>query len=202
MIGKLSGTVDSSYDDHVIIDIAGVGYMVYASAKTLHKLSEGDFCQLFIETHVREDHIHLYGFISQEEKTFFNLLQSVNGIGTRMALSILSHLTPSDIQIAINNADKNSFKAISGVGIKLAERIIMELKDKIKVNNSSPVIKDSLNIKNITPVASLEVIKALTNMGFSRFEAQNAVQTIITHNPDISIGELIRTVLKNRNSDA
>mgnify|MGYP002714203358 CR=1 FL=1 len=202
MIGKLSGRVDSSYDDYVIIDVSGVGYRVFASAKTLSKLSEGESYKLFIETHVREDHINLYGFLSLEEKRFFNLLQSVNGIGIRMALSILSALTPTDIEIAINNEDKNIFKAISGVGAKLAERIVRELSDKVaKISISSAAIKDSLNIKGITPVASSEVIKALINMGFSRFEAQNAVQEIITKNPEISIDELIRTALKNRNSN-
>ncbi|WP_342170222.1 Holliday junction branch migration protein RuvA [Rickettsia endosymbiont of Seladonia tumulorum] len=198
MIGKLSGRIDSSYDDYVIIDVNGVGYRVFASAKTLSKLSEGESYKLFIETHVREDHIHLYGFLSLEEQSFFNLLQSVNGIGTRMALSILSALTPTDIQIAINNEDKNIFKAISGVGAKLAERIVRELSDKVaKISSSSAVI----GIKGITPVASSDVIKALINMGFSRFEAQNTVQEIITKNPEISIDELIRTALKNHNSN-
>ena len=202
MIGKLSGKVDSQGDDYVIIDVNGVGYLVYASGKTLGKLAEGEFYKLFIETHVREEHIHIYGFLTLEEKNFFNLLQSVNGIGTRMALSILSSLTPSDIQIAVNNEDKNIFKAISGVGAKLAERIVLELKGKVaKISSGSAIIKESLNIKNITPVASNEVIKALVNLGFSRFEAQNAVQGIITQNPEISIDELIKTALKNRNSN-
>lgn len=202
MIGKLSGRVESSHEDYVIIDVNGVGYRVFATGKTLAKLAEGESYKLFIETHVREDHIHLYGFLSLEEKSFFNLLQSVSGIGTRMALSILSTLTPTDIQIAINNEDKNIFKAVSGVGGKLAERIVLELKDKIaKITSGSAIIKDGLNIKNITPVASNEVIKALVNMGFSRFEAQNAVQEIIAQNPEISIDELIRTALKNRNAN-
>ncbi|MCC8418964.1 MAG: Holliday junction branch migration protein RuvA [Rickettsia endosymbiont of Glossina mortisans submortisans] len=201
MIGKLSGKINSQGDDYIIIDVNGVGYLVYASGKTLGKLAEGEFYKLLIETHVREEHIHLYGFLTLEEKNFFNLLQSVNGIGTRMALSILSSLTPSDIQIAINNEDKNIFKAISGVGAKLAERIVLELKGKVaKISSGSAIIKDTLNIKDITPVASNEVIKALVNLGFSRFEAQNAVQGIIIQNPEISIDELIKTVLKNRNA--
>lgn len=202
MIGKLSGRVDSSHDDYVIIDVNGVGYCVFASGKTLAKLSEGEAYKLFIETHVREDHINLYGFLTLEEKSFFNLLQSVSGIGTRMALSILSTLTPTDIQIAINNEDKNIFKAVSGVGAKLAERIVLELKDKVaKISSGSAIIKDNLGIKGITPVASNEVIKALTNLGFSRFEAQNTVQGIIAQNPEISIDELIKAALKNRNSN-
>ena len=200
MIGKLSGKVDSSYDDCIIIDINGVGYLVYISGKTLSKLVIGEFCKLFIETHVREDHIHLYGFLTLEEKNVFNLLQSVSGIGTRMALSILSSLTPIDIQIAINNEDKNSFRTIPGVGVKLAERIVLELKDKIAKVAGTLIIKDNLNIKSITPVVSNEVIKALIDLGFSKFEAQNAVQGIIEKNPEISIDELVRVAIKNRNT--
>ncbi|AAU03851.1 Holliday junction branch migration protein RuvA [Rickettsia typhi] len=198
MIGKLSGKIDSQCDDYVIIDVNGVGYLVYASGTTLAKLVEGRFYKLFIETHVREEHIHLYGFLTLEEKNFFNLLQSVNGIGTKMALSILSNLTPTDIKIAINNDDKNIFKAISGVGDKLTERIMLELKGKIaKIFSSSAIIKDS---SNISSVEINEVIKALVNLGFTRFEAQNTVQGIITQNTKISIDELIKTALKNRNS--
>lgn len=202
MIGKLSGKIDSCFDDYVIIDVNGVGYLVYASGKTLRKLPEGEFCRLFIETHVREDHIHLYGFLSLEEKAFFNLLQSVSGIGTRMALSILSSLTPLEIQLAVNQADKNSFKAVSGVGAKLAERIIMELKDKVLIGTgSTAAIKSDLNLGGISPVASSEVIKALSNLGFNRFEAQTVVQELIAKNPEISINELIKLALKNRGSN-
>jgi holliday junction DNA helicase RuvA len=94
MIGKLSGLIDSVYDDHVIVDINGVGYLVFCSLKTLSRLTVAEFCELLIETHVREDHIHLYGFSDLEEKAAFNILQSVKGVGTRMALAILSHLSP------------------------------------------------------------------------------------------------------------
>ncbi|MFY9589927.1 Holliday junction branch migration protein RuvA [Rickettsia endosymbiont of Halotydeus destructor] len=201
MIGKLSGKIDSCFDDYVIIDVNGVGYLIYASGKTLRKLPEGEFCKLFIETHVREDHIHLYGFLSLEEKAFFNLLQSVSGIGTRMALSILSNLTPADIQLAVNQGYKDSFKAVSGVGAKLAERIIMELKGKVLIGGGSAAIKSELNLSGISPVASSEVIKALSNLGFNRFEAQSIVQELIAKNPEISINELIKLALKNRGSN-
>jgi Holliday junction DNA helicase RuvA len=202
MIGKLSGKIDASYDDYVVIDVNGVGYLVFASAKTLHKLYEGAPSTLFIETHVREDRIHLYGFLTLEEKTYFNLLQLVSGIGTRMALSILSHLTPNEIQTAINTSDKNGFKAVPGVGAKLAERVIIELRDKVSIGiSASTTIDNGLNIGGISPSTSIEVVKALTNLGFSRLQAQNAVQEIIVKNPEISINELIKLALKNRGSN-
>jgi Holliday junction DNA helicase RuvA len=195
MIGKLKGRIDSCFDDHAIVDVNGVGYLVYCSAKSLHKLTEGDFCQLFIDTHVREDHIHLYGFLSLEEKGFFNILQSVNGIGTRMALSILSHLTPGQISIAVAQKDKGSFRAVSGVGPKLAERILIELKDKVGANSTNNLSNlSTLNIGNITS----DAISALTNLGINRIEAQNSVSAIFSKNPDILIDELIRLALKER----
>lgn len=199
MIGKLSGKVDSCSDDYSIIDISGVGYLVYCSAKTLRKLVIGDFCQLFIETHVREDHINLYGFLSLEEKSFFNLLQSVNGIGTRMALTILSNLSPTQIQIAISQRDKESFKAISGVGLKLAERIIIELKNKVLANLGGSDIHFNMG-EGLASTAS-DAVLALTGLGINRIEAQNSVQEIIAKNPEISINELIKLALKTRGSN-
>lgn len=196
MIGKLKGRVDSCSDDHAIIDVNGVGYLVYCSAKSLHKLTEGDFCQLFIDTHVREDHIHLYGFLSLQEKAFFNILQSVNGIGTRMALSILSQLTPEQIAIAVSQKDKDSFRSVSGVGPKLAERILIELKDKVGNNFPNCNFSNStiLNTGSITS----DAISALTNLGINKIEAQNSVVTIFSKNPEILLDELIRLALKER----
>src|ERR1700677_1963948 len=123
MIGKLKGVIDSSCEEYVIIDVSGVGYQVFCSIKTLSELKVGTNTSLLIETHVREDHIHLFGFLHEEEKNAFNILQSVNGIGTRLALTILSCLSPSELQAAIDLKDKEAFRKVSGVGPKLAERI-------------------------------------------------------------------------------
>ncbi|MCC8398951.1 MAG: Holliday junction branch migration protein RuvA [Rickettsia endosymbiont of Labidopullus appendiculatus] len=199
MIGKLKGKIDGCFNDYVIIDVSGVGYLVYCSSKTLNKLVVNEFCQLFIETHVREDHINLYGFLSLEEKFVFNLLQSVNGIGTRMALAILSNLSPEQIQSAIARRDKEAFKAVSGVGLKLAERIIIELKDKALTNldNNLIIDKDDSNLTKISSDATL----VLTSLGVNRTEAHNLIQEIIAKNPDLSINELIKLALKARSSN-
>lgn len=201
MIGKLSGKIDSCFSDYAIIDISGVGYLVYCSSRTLNQLVINESYQLFIETHVREDHINLYGFLSLEEKSFFNLLQSVNGIGTRMALTILSGLSLQEIQSAIIKRDKDVFKSVSGVGLKLAERIIVELKGKIPNNvfdTGSFVIND--NNFGVDGTAS-DAVLALMGLGVSKAEAQNLVQTIITENPDIKIDQLITLALKMRGSN-
>ncbi|WP_375319445.1 Holliday junction branch migration protein RuvA [Candidatus Tisiphia endosymbiont of Oplodontha viridula] len=196
MIGKLKGKIDACFNDYVIIDVSGVGYLVYCSSKTLNKLVVNEFCQLFIETHVREDHINLYGFLSLEEKFVFNLLQSVNGIGTRMALAILSNLSPEQIQSAIARQDKEAFKAVSGVGLKLAERIIIELKDKAVTNlaNNLSINKDDSDLAN-------DATLALTSLGVNKTEAYNLVQEIIANNPELSINELIKLALKARSSN-
>ncbi|WP_341754500.1 Holliday junction branch migration protein RuvA [Candidatus Tisiphia endosymbiont of Dioctria rufipes] len=199
MIGKLKGKIDTCFNDYVIIDVSGVGYLVYCSSKTLNKLVVNEFCQLFIETHVREDHINLYGFLSLEEKAFFNLLQSVNGIGTRMALAILSNLSPEQIQSAIARRDKEAFKAISGVGLKLAERIIIELKDKALTNFTNNLTMDN-NDTDLAKISS-DATLVLTSLGIGKTEAQNLVQGIIAENSNLSINELIKLALKVRGSN-
>lgn len=195
MLGKLKGQIDSCFEDHVIIDVAGVGYLVYCSLRSLHKLEPGEFCQLFIETHVRQDHINLYGFLSIEEKNCFNILQSVAGIGPRLALGILSVLQPEEIANAVAAKDKEMFRAISGVGPKMAERILVELKGKL-------IVTESFETKLTTTLQSKEIVddavSALANLGISRVDAQNSVVTILNNKPGISINELIRIALKDR----
>jgi Holliday junction DNA helicase RuvA len=199
MIGKLKGLIDSVYDDHVIIDINGVGYLVFCSIKTLSQLAPTEFCELLIETHVREDHIHLYGFSDLEEKAAFSTLQSVKGVGTRMALAILSHLCPGEIQLALTNEDKIIFNGVPGVGKKLAERIVTELKDKTISTKSlsGSAFKFVSNAKTQNNSLALDAISALTSLGVGRIDAQSRVNTIIAQSADISINDLIRLALKN-----
>ena len=199
MIGKLKGLIDSVYDDHVIIDINGVGYLVFCSIKTLSQLAPTEFCELLIETHVREDHIHLYGFSDLEEKAAFSTLQSVKGVGTRMSLAILSHLCPGEIQLALTNEDKIIFNGVPGVGKKLAERIVTELKDKTISTKSlsGSALKFASNAKTQNNSLALDAISALTSLGVGRIDAQSRVNTIIAQSEDISINDLIRLSLKN-----
>jgi Holliday junction DNA helicase RuvA len=197
MIGKLKGKAESVYEDHTIIDVNGVGYLVYCSAKTLANLPDGEFCELLIETHVREDHIHLYGFTTKEEKTTFSILQSVKGVGTRMALAILSHLTPNEIAFALSTEDKNAFNAISGIGKKLAERIITELKDKFTSIGIMAAKPSAQNLTSANQSTAHDAITALVSLGVGKADAQNRVSAILSKSPDMKINELIRLALNN-----
>jgi holliday junction DNA helicase RuvA len=196
MIGKLKGVVDSCLPDHAIIDVGGVGYLVYCPVSTLNKLTQNTPCSLYITTHVREDHIHLYGFFTIQEKEYFALLQSVSGIGARMALGILSVLRPEQIAIAIMQRDKNAFKSASGVGTKLAERILIELKDKIKTNiGLSEIHSGSHTLDNDK---AQDGVSALVYLGINRQVAENVIHKILAANPDIKTDELIKLALKER----
>ena len=196
MIGKLKGQIDSCFEDHVIVDVGGVGYQVYSTLKALSRLSVGEFCELFIETHVREDHISLYGFLSLEEKDCFNTLQTVTGIGPRLALTILSHLAPNEIANAVTAKDKDTFRAISGVGPKMAERMLVELKGKLSavLHFSGNAIIAGANSNEVAGDAT----SALVNLGINKLEAQNSITAILNKNPELSINELIREALKER----
>ncbi|MCA0406817.1 MAG: Holliday junction branch migration protein RuvA, partial [Proteobacteria bacterium] len=131
MIGKLKGIIDSYGDDTVILDVQGVGYLVHCSSRTLQALPQpGEAATLFIETVVREDMIRLFGFAGAAEQDWFNILLSVQGVGQKVALAILSTLRPAELANAIAMKDKAAIARTSGVGPKLAERICVELKDK------------------------------------------------------------------------
>ena len=131
MIGKLRGVVDSVNQDDLILDVNGVGYLVAASARTLRALPQrGEAAELLIETHVREDAIKLYGFLTAAERDWFRLLQNVQGVGAKVALGILGALTPDALSSAIARQDKATMARAPGVGPKLAARLVLELKDK------------------------------------------------------------------------
>lgn len=203
MIGKLKGTIDSVDEDGIIIDVAGVGYKVFCSGKTLANVTPGSALELYIETHVREDHIHLYGFTSKDEQSSFKILQTVKGVGTRMALAILSALAPSQIQLALSVQDKTAFNNVSGVGKKLAERIIIELKDKFIAGgiNISGLQGASAVISNAglagTSGRVNDAAAALVSLGINRSEAYSRVSQIANGNPELDTNELIRLALKS-----
>ena len=131
MIAKLKGIVDGVTEDSAVIDVGGVGYLVFCSARTLARLGSGEPVALEIETHVREDHIHLYGFVDAVERDWFQLLTTVQGVGARVGLGILSVLAPDQLTHAVVTGDKGAITQAPGVGPKLAARILNELKDKV-----------------------------------------------------------------------
>lgn len=139
MIARLKGLVDAVGTDTAVIDVNGVGYLVHASSRTLSQMGQGDAVALFIETHVREDHIHLYGFLRADEQDWFRLLTTVQGVGAKVALAMLSALTGDMLLQAIAAGDKAAVCRAPGVGPKLAQRILHELKDKVGALALGPV---------------------------------------------------------------
>jgi holliday junction DNA helicase RuvA len=179
MIGKLKGIIDSYGEDFIIVDVNGVGYVVHCSARTLQSLPPtGDPVVLSIETHVREDLIRLFGFTGDVEREWFRLLQTVQGVGTKVALSILSTLKPSELASAIALRDKAMVARSPGVGPKVAERIVTELKDKApKYADVDPAVARLAGAvderKAPQPVA--DAVSALVNLGYGQPQAAAAI---------------------------
>jgi holliday junction DNA helicase RuvA len=179
MIGKLKGIIDSYGEDHVILDVNGVGYLVHCSARTLQALpSAGAPVALAIETYVREDQIRLFGFLYDGEREWFRLLQTVQGVGTRVALSILGTLTPADLASAIALRDKAMVSRAPGVGPKVAERIVTELKDKAPAyaDLDPAVIRLSGALdERRAPQPVSDAVSALVNLGYGQPQAAAAI---------------------------
>ncbi|HEY9345568.1 MAG TPA: Holliday junction branch migration protein RuvA [Inquilinus sp.] len=180
MIARLRGLVDSAGADHAVIDCNGVGYLVFCSRRTLGLLGgPREAVALHIETHVREDHIHLYGFADTAERDWFRILTTVQGVGAKVGLAILSVLSPDQVATAIAAGDKAMLARAEGVGPKLAGRIASELKDKVGGIALGPAVV-ALHTGGATTVpaeagAAADAVSALVNLGYGRAEAFAAV---------------------------
>ncbi len=180
MIAKLSGRLDSAGDDWAVVDVAGVGYLVFCSARTLANLPQpSEAVRMLIETHVREDHIHLYGFLDEAERDWFRLLTTVQGVGARMALAVLSVLSPAQLVQAIAAQDKAALTRANGVGPKLAGRIVSELKERagrIALGQAAHLAAAVEGGPGAPAQAVPEdAVSALVNLGYGRGEAFGAV---------------------------
>ena len=179
MIGKLRGTVDSYGEDWVIVDVGGVGYQVYCSIRTLQALPQpGETVTLSIETYVREDMIRLYGFSGDLEREWFRLLQTVQGVGSKVALAVLGILRPGELATAIALQDKALIARAPGVGKKVAERIVAELRDKAPAYSSADPAVINLQAdlaENRAPQPVSEAVSALVNLGYPQVQASAAV---------------------------
>ncbi len=203
MIGKLTGKVDAIGESHLILDVHGVGYEVQASARTLRALKVGEPCSLTIDTHVREDAIRLYGFASELERSWFRTLQSVQGVGAKVALAVLGVLSTSELGTAIALGNWQAVEQAQGVGKKLAQRITSELKDKapalsvaglhvpvqLPAGSKQPVAAEGL--------AAAEAVSALVNLGYQPVQASGAVAAAVKElGVDADVAKLIRRGLK------
>jgi len=176
MIGKLTGIVDTVAADHTIIDVGGVGYMVHCPSSTLARLSPGASVSLAIETKVSEEAIRLYGFLAAQERDWFRLLQTVQGVGARVALSVLSALKTAEIERAIVLGDKAALGRAQGVGPKLAARLVAELKDKVGgIAMPAAVHADLRGASAPSRSVEAEAIAALVKLGYPQSTASDAV---------------------------
>jgi Holliday junction DNA helicase RuvA len=176
MIAKLSGIVDQVGPDGAVLDVAGVGYLAFCSNRTLGLLpSPGNPARLLIETHVREDHIHLYGFADAAERDWFRRLTTVQGVGARLALAILSAVAPEALTLAIVAQDKAALARADGVGPRLAARIVNELRDKIGGIALSPAAVPPAVSSPSAESAIADAVSALENLKIGRAEAYTAV---------------------------
>jgi len=179
MIGKLRGTIDSYGEDFVILDVGGVGYQVQCSARTMQALpAPGEAATLSIETYVREDQIKLFGFTSDAEREWFRLLQTVQGVGAKVALAVLGTLRPSELAEAIALRDRATVSRTPGVGPKVAERIVTELKDKVpKFTSLDPAVVQLSRAleEQRAPRPVMDAVSALVNLGYGQPQAAAAI---------------------------
>jgi holliday junction DNA helicase RuvA len=201
MIGKLRGVIDSYGEDWVILDVGGVGYVVFCSTSTLAALPPaGEAAMLAIETYVREDQIRLFGFSSDLEREWFRLLQTVQGIGTRVALAILSTLRASDLATAIALGDRAAISRAPGVGPKVAQRVVTELKDKAPA--FTDIAPDVARLQGDlgdrrAPAPVSDAVSALVNLGYGQAQASAAVAAALREaGSEAETAKLIRLGLR------
>ncbi len=190
MIGKLVGNVDQIFDETIILDICGVGYEVYCPERVI-KLVENDRknVTLYIETRIRDDVIKLYGFPSLNERICFRLLQTVQGVGAKVALTVLGLLSTEELERAISLNDDKLISRVPGIGPKVAKRIVVELQDKF--------ILDKNIQSSSASIESDSALSALINLGYGRLEASRALTQIINRSEEeLAIEELIKRSLK------
>jgi Holliday junction DNA helicase RuvA len=200
MIGKLRGVVDGLDDEGLILDVNGVGYVVAASAQTLRALPPiGEPAELLIETHVREDAIRLYGFLTASERDWFRLLQSVQGVGAKVALGILGALKPDALSLAVARQDKAMMARAPGVGPKLAARLVLELKDKAPTAGTAEFSGSDAGADGAAklPRAAEDAILALVGLGYARAQAAAAIARCVARlGEEAQTADLIRAGLK------
>ena len=217
MIGRLRGRVDYKAHDHFLLDVSGVGYLIFCSERTLSEIpGNGEFTTIYTDLLVREDLLQIFGFLSQVEKEWYRLLMSVQGVGAKASLAILSALGEDGVSRAIALGDWTSVKSAKGIGPKTAQRVVNELKDKAahvmslvphKVGNQEEKVSDadiiermddnpSSNLAISNNSAQADALSALQNLGYTPSDAAAAVAKILNQSSDLSTEELIRNSLK------
>lgn len=196
MYAYIKGTLEEKAKDSIVIETAGIGYKIYISEKTMMSLGElGEKIKIYTHYHVREDNISLYGFTSNEELKMFELLLQVSGIGAKTAITMLSNITPSQFALAVISNDIKELVKIPGIGTKSAQRMILELKDKLKVENAIEE-KSETKSEEISNVEAInEATQALQILGYNKAEIKRVFEKIQLKN--VSTEEIIKSALKN-----
>ncbi len=194
MIAKIIGTVDHIYEDSLMVLTQGLGYQILSTKSVLNKAFIGQIINLFVSSQIREQYILFFGFETHIEKTTFTLLQSVSGVGTKMAMSMLSHFSPNDLSNAIITKDKALLTSVAGIGAKLADRIILELKNKVSALKEYQIL-DTLPNQNSNLV---DAALALTALGINYTDALEKVRNVQKQFEDstLSLEDLIKLSLK------
>lgn len=198
MIAFVKGSLAEVELDRVIIDVGGVGYNVFVSSYTISRLPlEGNEVKLYTHLNVKEDLMQLYGFLSKDELRIFKLLIGVNGIGPKGGLGILSHLTPDDLRFAVMSNDVKAISAAPGIGKKTAEKLILELKDKLGSIEPEEVTTSESVTGNVSFSREIqtEVVQALVTLGYGSTEALRAVTNVMTEQEE-SVEEILKKALK------
>ena len=191
MIGRLTGRLAAKATDHVLLDVGGVGYVVHIPLSTFYELPEAESpASLFIHTHVREDTLALYGFLTERERALFLLLMSVAGIGPKVALTVLSGMPPSDLVLALSKQDVRRLVSIPGVGKKTAERMVLELAEKVEKLGGEP------SAGAPATVAAEDVVSALVNLGYRKNEAEKATEAVARAGTPADFGAYLKEALK------
>lgn len=199
MIASLRGTVLSVGLNSAVIECGGVGYAILATPQTLAEMHKGQERHIFTQMVVREDATVLYGFADTASRDIFNTLQSVSGLGPKLALAALSVYTPEDLATRISTSDVKGLQKIPGVGKRMAERMVVDLKDKVNLYAAAPSATNDTVSSAASPATSLvteSVVEALTGLGFTAAQADKAVATVIANQPDASTSEALRAALK------
>ncbi len=195
MISYIKGTVKYLSNEEIIIERDGIGFGILTSQNVINKLRIEDNVTLFTHMHVREDDISLFGFLSQDEKTIFRQLISISGIGPKGALAILSTLSIDELRIAVLSEDYKAIAKANGIGTKTAQRVVIDLKDKLKLEDILPDAEASVQEESIGNDNMAEAALALTSLGYSNLEALRALKKV-KNNENMSVEELLKAALK------
>lgn len=196
MIALVRGEVATKSIDHIVVDVGGVGYRLFIPLSTFYSLPDDGQVKLFVHTHVREDTLQLYGFSTVEEKELFVTLIGISGVGPKLAVNVLSHIPVTELKTAIVNGDVKRLSSLPGIGKKTAERLVLELKDKVSLATGQPQQADGAAwTRELRSDPLSDVVSALVNLGYKETQARKILASMEVA-PDTPMEEILKGALK------